>query len=97
MQVQALSNAKTYDWATWLIGIWRSIIQGASGSVVSSLTAMGIDSEHFNLGNGLHDVFKMIGTVFVVTGMFYMFVFLQTHGAPEVVAVDVQLPQEKQP
>jgi hypothetical protein len=83
--MQAISNAKQYDWATWLMGLWRSTVQGGAGAVVSGLATIGIDPDHFNLTTGLGDVFKMIGTVFLVMGVIHMFVFLQTHGAPEAI------------
>lgn len=88
--MQALSNAKVYDWQTWFVGIQRAVVQGGSGAVVAGLANMGIDPEHFNLkgGNGLRDVIELMGTMFLIMGIVHMFIFLQTHGTPDI----VQLP-----
>jgi hypothetical protein len=37
MTMTAVTNAKTYDWSTWMLGIFRSIMSG--GAV--ALTTLG--------------------------------------------------------
>lgn len=87
--MQALRNAKVYDWKTWFVGIQRAVVQGGSGAVVAGLANMGIDPEHFNLKDGgLRDVLSLMGTMFIIMGAVHMFIFLQTHGTPETVTKD---------
>jgi hypothetical protein len=81
--ITAFVNLAKYDWSTWLVGIWRAVIQGGSGAVVSSIATIGIDPEHFNLTTGLGHVFEQMGAVFLVMGLIHMFIFLQTHGMPD--------------
>src|ERR1035437_178079 len=76
-------NAQGFDWETWIIGIWRSVTSGGSNGVISGLVSMGIDPAHFNLTDGLTHTLKMMGGMFVLSGIVSMFIFLQTHGAPD--------------
>ena len=81
--MQLLANAKQYDWATWLIGFWRAIIGGASNSVISSLVGMGVAPDTFNFSKGLRHTLTMIGVTFLGSAVVHMFIYLQTHAAPE--------------
>ena len=76
-------NARDYDWATWLIGIWRAVISGGSSAVVGGFSNMVIDPDHFNLAGGLRHTLSIMGTMFFIMGLIQMFVFLQTHAAPD--------------
>lgn len=81
--MQMLSNASKYDWDTWLMGILRSLTTGGSNGVLSGLVSMGIDPQHFNLSGGLGHTLKMMLGMFILSSIVGMFVFLQTHGAPD--------------
>lgn len=85
--MQMLSNAGKYDWETWVIGILRSVNAGGANGVLSGLVSMGIDPAHFNLAAGLTHTLKMMGGMFVLSSIVGMFVFLQTHGAPDKITV----------
>lgn len=89
--MQAYKNAARYDWETWLVGIWRSIIQGGSSGVVAGPIAIGIDPQHFNLSTGLGHTIEMIGGVFIGAAIIAMFTFLQTHGTPDKVLLQQAL------
>lgn len=91
-----LGNSSNYDWATWIIGIERSFVQGGSGAVVAGLATIGIDPKDFNLTNGLRHTLEQMGIVFFVMGLIQMFMFLQTHGAPEKIINDPKNPLTSQ-
>lgn len=78
-------NAKGYDFATWLIGIWRSFIGGGAGAVGSAFGNIATDPEHFNLAGGLGHTMKAMAVSFVIVGLVHMMIFLQSHSAPEKV------------
>jgi hypothetical protein len=78
-----LTNLGKYDWATWLVGIWRAIITGGTGGVISGFASMGIDPEHFNLTTGLGHVFRLAGIMFVAMAFVHLVLFLNTHPAPD--------------
>ena len=78
-----LTNVKGYDWATWLMGILRSVTTGGATGVLSAPVSMGIDPDHFNFGAGLHKTLAMMSAMFIGSAIIHMCVFLQTHGAPE--------------
>ena len=86
----AYQNAKSYDWATWLIGIFRSFISGGSAAMVSGLTSIGIAPDKFNLTNSVGNTLKLMGVMFLFQGGYRMFEFLQLHGAPDQLAASLQ-------
>jgi len=70
------------DWQHWLLGLWAAIIGGGSGGVINSLTAMGLDSEHFNLTGGLKHTLTLFGVGFIVNGAIAMFLYLKQSPVP---------------
>jgi hypothetical protein len=80
-----ISNAKSYDWSTWFMGIMRSFIAGGAGAVAGVAGPMYQDPKDWNLGAGLHSVLVSMGIGFFISGVIHMMIFLQTHGAPEPV------------
>ena len=86
MTLTAVSNAKAYDWSTWLLGIMRSFISGGSAAMVSGLTSIGIAPDKFNLTNSIGNTLKLMGVMFLFQGGYRMFEFLQLHGAPDQLA-----------
>lgn len=89
--ITAMRNASGYDWASWAMGIFRSITQGGSNGVLAGLVSMGIDPQHFNItGGGLTHLLEMMGGMFLLSSAVGMFTFLQTHGAPDRVQQALQ-------
>ena len=85
------SNASRYDWATWLMGILRSLLSGGSSAMVSGFASMGIAPGTFNLTSSIGNTFKLMGIMFLFQGLYRMFEFLQLHGAPDPVALQAKL------
>lgn len=81
--MQAITNAKQYDFGTWMLGIMRAFISGGSSAIVSGAAVMGIAPEHFNLGAGLGHTLKLMGAMFLFNGIFRLAEFLSLHGAPD--------------
>jgi len=79
----ATTNAKSYDWATWMIGIFRAFISGGSSAMVAGLTSMGIAPGTFNLTGSIGNTLKLMAVMFGFQGGYRMFEFLQLHGAPD--------------
>lgn len=70
------------DWKHWLLGLWAAVIGGGSGGVINGLTAMGLDSEHFNLTGGLRHTLELFGVSFIVNGGIAMFLYLKQSPVP---------------
>jgi hypothetical protein len=79
----AAANARQYDWATWLMGIFRSLIGGGAGAVSGAFGPMLTDPKDFNLGGGIGHTMETMGIGFVIGGIVNMCIFLQTHGSPD--------------
>ena len=95
MTIAALTNAATYDWKTWLIGIFRAFISGGSSAMVAGLTSMGIAPGTFNLNNSVGNTLKLMGVMFLFQGGYRMFEFLQLHGAPDQVQQKLDVAEDK--
>jgi hypothetical protein len=82
--MQAISNAKSLDWAGWLKGVISAIVSGGAGAFGGSLGAIMADPEHFsmNTGSGLHDVFTVAGYAFLVSAAVSLAKYLQTAPIP---------------
>jgi hypothetical protein len=91
MTLTAVVNARTYDWSTWLLGIFRSFISGGSAAMVSGLTSIGIAPDKFNLSNSVGNTLKLMGVMFLFQGGYRMFEFLQLHGAPDKLQQTLQV------
>jgi hypothetical protein len=82
--MQILTNMGRYDWATWLIGLMRAFNMGLGGAITGVLGPMATDSDHFNLGpSGLKHTLTSMAIGFIVSAVFQLGLFLNTHGAPE--------------
>jgi hypothetical protein len=75
-----------YDWATWRMGIMRSLISGGSSSMVSGLAGIGIAPGTFNLTGNLSNTLKLMSVMFLFQGGYRMFEFLALHPIPDPVA-----------
>jgi len=78
-----VANVKKYDWDTWLMGIFRSVIGGGANGVIAGIAAMGLDPMQFNLSAGLGKELEMFGVSFFLAALVGMFTFLKTHEGPE--------------
>jgi hypothetical protein len=83
--MNAIENAKAYDFQTWLIGIMRSFISGGSSAIVSAFAVIGVAPDKFNFSDGLGKTAKVMLFMFAFTGIYRMCEFLQLHGAPDKV------------
>lgn len=75
-QILAITNAKGYAWTDWFIGIQRSFLSG--GAV--ALATLGGGSI---VGLTRSQLWGMVGSNFVIMGLYRMGEFLQLHGAPD--------------
>jgi hypothetical protein len=80
----AVSNASRYDWSTWLIGIMRSFLSGAA-------TALTTGTGGAIIGIPGKQLWILMGVNFVLMGLYRMGEFLQLHGSPDPVALQVAL------
>jgi len=87
MTMALITNAQSYDWQTWLLGIFRSFISGGSAAMVSGMAGIGIAPDRFNLTNSYGNTLKLMGVMFLFQGGYRMFEFLQLHGAPDKLQV----------
>lgn len=74
--VQAITNAQSYDWKTWGIGIMRSFLSGGAAAFISGTGAGLLEIPH-------QKIFWLMGINFMLMGLYRMGEFLQLHGAPD--------------
>lgn len=82
-KMQVIENAKSYDVATWLLGIMRSFISGGSSAIVSGFAVIATAPEKFNFSHGIGKTLKVMTVMFLFTGLYRMFEFLQLHSIPD--------------
>jgi len=70
------------DWRVWLKGLLAAIISGSANGVVTAYSLLGIDSEHFNLNTGLHNVLQVAGSVAVISGFLGAAMYLRQSPVP---------------
>lgn len=78
-----IQNAGRYDWATWLMGIFRALIAAAAGAIASPVGPMVLDPNDYNLGTGLKKVVVSMLITAAITGVTGMAIFLKTHPGPD--------------
>lgn len=88
-----INNMKAYDWATWVMGIWRSVIGGGAGAVAGSFGPMVTDPKDWNIHQGLGNVFESMAIGFVIGALVHLFIFLSTHPAPDPVPQTQEVPK----
>lgn len=81
MQV-ATANAKQYDWATWVMGLFRSFMSGGAASIVVA-TSTNLVVPNMTPARTL----ILMGITFLFQGIYRMCEFLALHGAPDQVQV----------
>jgi len=84
MSLTAVTNAKTYDWQTWFLGLFRSFLSGGAVALATlgGASAVGLDSAK---------AWKMVGINFIVMGLYRLGEFLQLHGAPDKLGETLQV------
>lgn len=73
--MDTIKNALTYDWNTWLMGIFRSIIGGGGGVLAAWV---------ITAGDPLRHVLISMGEAFLISGLVHLGIFLETHNGPEI-------------
>jgi hypothetical protein len=76
MTITAVANARAYDWSTWMMGIFRSVLSG--GAV--ALTTLGGASY---VGLSPKSMWTMVGLNFITMAGYRLGEFLTLHGAPD--------------
>lgn len=80
---EVIAKIGRYDWATWLMGIWRAVIGGACGSIISSFAMLGVDPVTYNFNSGFVHTLKLLGVMFFASGLVHLIIFLYTHPGPD--------------
>lgn len=81
--MQAIDNAKAYDWRTWGLGIMRSFLSGGAAALASGGggAIAGITAKQ---------QYIMMATGFLTMGLYRLGEFLQLHGAPDQLSATLQ-------
>jgi hypothetical protein len=69
-----IRNGSQYDWATWMMGMWRAVVGGGAGFIVGDHSTV-------------MATFRAMGESFLIVGAVHMFIFLQTHPGPDRIVV----------
>ncbi len=79
------------DFSEWLRGLIAAFISGGAGAVTSSVVVSFKDPEHFNFSQPA-ELLSLMFWVFIVSGVFGMFLFLRSKPVPDhkVVKTTVQ-------
>ena len=93
MPFRMAENASSYDWPTWFMGIFKSLMSGFSVAVVSGLSSIVIAPGTFNLSAGIAPTFKLMGVMMLFQGLYRMAEFLQLHAGPDQPAANLQKAQ----
>lgn len=78
------------NWEAWLYGLTAAFVGGGAGSMTSGLASMGIDPEHFNLGNGLTHTLALMGAAFMVNGLLSACLYLRQSPLPGMLQPSLQ-------
>jgi hypothetical protein len=68
---------------TWLYRLAAAFVGGGAGAASAGFSAVGIDPDHFNLGQGLGHTLKLCFATFLVSGIMSIFLYLKQHPLPE--------------
>ncbi len=74
------------DPLVWIAGLLSAFLSGGAGAVTSGLSAIIIAPDKFNLQDGLRHTLTLMGTNFLVAGLFGFFTRLQKSPLPEIVS-----------
>ena len=76
MSIAAIRNLSAYNWSDWFIGLMRSFLSGGAAALITG-------GGGAVLGIPQKQVWLLMGTNFVLMGLYRMGEFLQLHGAPD--------------
>jgi hypothetical protein len=79
-------------WDQWFLGIMEGFIHGATGAftgglatmIVDSANSTGRDPSHFSMSHPQR-ILEVMGSMFLLNGLFGMFQYLNQHSAPAIV------------
>ncbi len=80
-----IKNAQRLDWPGWWLGIMRSFIAGAAGSIAATGTVSIADPKDWGAGNLPH-MLMLAAITFFGAGLAHLAIFLQTHPTPDPIA-----------
>jgi hypothetical protein len=81
-----IATGKKLDWGGWGLGIMGALISGGASALGSGVGSNVVDPEHFNvLQGGFHHMLALMGVSFIVSAIFSLGKYLQTHPVPELV------------
>jgi len=74
--MRIFKNASNLDWQSWLVGIMRSFLSGGSSALITggSGAIIGVSQTH---------ILILMGSNFLLMGLYRLGEFLQLHGAPD--------------
>lgn len=72
------------NWAAWLYGLVSGFVGGGAASVGSGFAGIMTDPEHFSPANGLHHLFVLMGTTFLISGVLTAIAYLSKSPLPPV-------------
>jgi hypothetical protein len=78
------------DPLVWLHGLVAAGINGGSSSVVAGLASMGIAPDKFNLGADIGNTLKMVGSVFTISAILGVILYLRQSPLPPIETGDTQ-------
>jgi len=84
----AIDNARSYDWSTWLMGIFRSFLSGGAAAF-AGLTGSGV------AGLNLRQTLTVTASGFIIMGLYRLGEFLTLHGAPDKVQETLNVAEGK--
>lgn len=68
----------------WLHGLLAALIGGGSSGVMAGMAAMGLAPDKFDLQTNLPNTLKMIGAVFIMSGVISVFTYLKQSPLPPI-------------
>lgn len=75
-------DANASSWGIWLHGLLAAFIGGGSGAVSAGFSVSMVDPDHFNTGNGLHQLVHTMWLTFIVSGLLTTFAYLKQSPVP---------------
>ena len=72
-----------FGWQIWLMGVLAAGISGGANGVMTGFTAMGIDSEHFNMHGELHNTLMIAGVSAMMSTIIGVAAYLKQSPLPK--------------
>ena len=71
------------DFAEWIRGLLAAFIGGGASAVTSGVTVSAMDPKDYNLAEGAHKLYALMGVLFMVNGLVSAAMFLRNKPVPE--------------